>query len=448
MAPSISPSHLPQSEAEKLIVAQALACYRDLKKVGQAAPYGQFLNHADNAARIEGQKLTQTILQTLAQEEVSELQKKKETRECPKCQTKKRHLGYRSKKIETSIGTIKIRRRYDECRPCNLPEHPVDEPLGLADDYTVGFRSLAVGLGADVSFQKAAEALRFYCQLKLSRMTVRKLCYKEAPKMEKWMQKTPEIAAEFIKAPGNVEITIDATKVNTMGGWRDLKLCIFSKRLLGEGVLPAKWGKRQLPDTSVRVAFAAIEKKDRFRNRLGGWRRRLRPGLTGDISALADGAGWIWDIVRSEFGKVRECLDVYHALEHLSNTGKVLYGEGTAECKQWYEASKKELLSDGLELIVKRLDRLEKEKWKDRQRGILRRLRDYLSSHSERLCYRERLAEGRAIGSGQVEGACKSMIGRRLKQTGARWKGRCLNRMTILCALRYSNAWEQYWKAI
>ena len=30
--------------------------------------------------------------------------------------------------------------------------------------------------------------------------------------------------------------------------------------------------------------------------------------------------------------------------------------------------------------------------------------------------YRERLAEGRAIGSGQVERACKSMIGARLKQ--------------------------------
>jgi hypothetical protein len=80
MTRSNSSSHLPQSEAEKLIVAQALACYRDLKKVGKAAPYGQFLNHADNAARIEGQKLTQTILQTLAQEEVNEFQKKKAQR--------------------------------------------------------------------------------------------------------------------------------------------------------------------------------------------------------------------------------------------------------------------------------------------------------------------------------------------------------------------------------
>jgi len=35
------------------------------------------------------------------------------------------------------------------------------------------------------------------------------------------------------------------------------------------------------------------------------------------LSVPADGAHWIWDSVSLEFGKVQECLDVYHALEHL-----------------------------------------------------------------------------------------------------------------------------------
>ena len=126
--------------------------------------------------------------------------------------------------------------------------------------------------------------------------------------------------------------------------------------------------------------------------------------------------------------------------------GKVLYGEGTAAYQQWYAFAKRDLLSGGFALVGKRLDRLEREEWTDREREVLGRLRGYLENHSARLCYRERLLEGRAIGSGQVEGACKSMIGKRLKQTGARWRVRHLNRMTILCALRYSNAWDQYWK--
>ena len=50
------------------------------------------------------------------------------------------------------------------------------------------------------------------------------------------------------------------------------------------------------------------------------------------------------------------------------------------------------------------------------------------------------------MGSGQVKGACKSMVGKRLKQTGARWRVRNLNRMLSLCALRYSDTWEDYWR--
>ncbi|MCL2710929.1 MAG: hypothetical protein FWE95_08615 [Planctomycetaceae bacterium] len=75
----------------------------------------------------------------------------------------------------------------------------------------------------------------------------------------------------------------------------------------------------------------------------------------------------------------------------------------------------------------------------------MRLLRGYLESHRERLGYRERLAEGRAIGSGQVEGACKHLIGKRLKQAWAKWKVERLDQMAMLCSLRYSKQWEKYW---
>ena len=54
--------------------------------------------------------------------------------------------------------------------------------------------------------------------------------------------------------------------------------------------------------------------------------------------------------------------------------------------------------------------------------------------------------EGRSIGSGMVEGACKTAIGKRLKQTGARWKVRRLERMAALCCLHYGDQCEAYWK--
>lgn len=60
---------------------------------------------------------------------------------------------------------------------------------------------------------------------------------------------------------------------------------------------------------------------------------------------------------------------------------------------------------------------------------------------TEELNYAERLQEGRSIGSGQVEGACKNLIGRRLKQAAARWRVRRLNRMARLCSIMYSQQW-------
>ncbi len=46
-----------------------------------------------------------------------------------------------------------------------------------------------------------------------------------------------------------------------------------------------------------------------------------------------------------------------------------------------------------------------------------------------------------------VEGACKTAIGRRLKQTGARWRIKCLERMAALCCLHYEgDQFDAYWK--
>jgi hypothetical protein len=40
------------------------------------------------------------------------------------------------------------------------------------------------------------------------------------------------------------------------------------------------------------------------------------------------------------------------------------------------------------------------------------------------------------------------VIGRRLKQTGARWKVRRVNRMAGLCSIMYSDLWKTYWNAL
>jgi len=68
----------------------------------------------------------------------------------------------------------------------------------------------------------------------------------------------------------------------------------------------------------------------------------------------------------------------------------------------------------------------------------------YFATHRHRLGYRERLAEGRPIGSGLVEGAAKT-LGLRLKARGARWLEGNVDKMAGLCCLRHSTFWDAYW---
>jgi hypothetical protein len=74
-------------------------------------------------------------------------------------------------------------------------------------------------------------------------MTIRRLCHEEAPMVEKFLEASSEVPKNFIAAKGNGERTMEATKVNTKKGWKDMKLAIYSKRLRGEGVVKA-WTSR------------------------------------------------------------------------------------------------------------------------------------------------------------------------------------------------------------
>ena len=216
---------------------------------------------------------------------------------------------------------------------------------------------------------------------------------------------------------------------------------------------PHQWASRHLPKPHVSIAFAAIEEKDVFRLHWGHWLNRLDITDPGVVSALADGAPWqcfleMGDAVFLEFsGKARENLDIYHALEYLSNKGDALFGKGTAEYTWWYETMKWDLLNGGVAPLLDRVRTMAQMEQLDTRKEALRVLENDLVFHSGRMNYRERLAAGLSIGSGQVEGACKNLIGARLKQTGAKWRRDRVDRMAKLCVVLYGEQWKDYWKS-
>jgi hypothetical protein len=130
-------------------------------------------------------------------------------------------------------------------------------------------------------------------------------------------------------------------------------------------------------------------------------------------------------------------LDIYHASEHLWTAANGHFGEGTNAARSWVHARRASLLRRGASGL---LGELVGEPWSA--------LRGYFESHVDHTGYESRLTEGRVIGSGLVEGACKQVVCRRLKQTGARWKVRRVERMASLCAVQAGQQWEDYWKNV
>lgn len=253
--------------------------------------------------------------------------------------------------------------------------------------------------------------------------------------MRDWQRDGPAAGAAFAAAEGDVEFQTDGTMVNTTSGWREMRLSVFARRRRGRPVFDRSgWRQRHLPPPHVRVVQAGI----RTSGQLGpAWRRMAaRLGLADaeGVTALADGARWIWKQLAAALPGCAGVLDIYHASEHLHDAARAAFGEGTAEAAAWAEARRATLLRGGARAL---LAELSGERWAG--------LRQYFAPHVGHTAYAERLAEGRSIGSGLVEGACKQVIGRRLKQTGARWKVRRVERMAALCAVQASGQWGAYW---
>jgi hypothetical protein len=356
----------------------------------------------------------------------------------------RRHRGRKARKLTTAAGNVKLSRVYFECPACLESGYPLDDRLGVEGRYSREAERLVCLAAASWSYDISSQRLKELCGLTVGQTTVREIAQRHGAAANEWMRSDPQAAREFRQADGDAEFTTDGTSVNTTGGWREMKLGIFSKRDRGETATPEEWESRTLPRPKVRMAFAAIEQSEDFGRRWKAWRKRLGLPDASAISVLADGAKWIWEEQRKHLPGADGVLDIFHAWQHLSDLSKTLHTD-EADIAAWTDQARKTLLASGWPGIEELLEQDAKSR-SGSQQAAVGDLRNYLANHQHHLHYAQRLASGQSIGSGQVEGGCKNLIGRRLKQTGARWRVRRVNRMAGLCSLMYSHQWKTYWE--
>ena len=347
----------------------------------------------------------------------------------------------------SALGAIALWRTYFCCKSCGLGSYSADRILGLGGFLTRQATRLICLLGGQNSFAAAERLLKECCGWSISDERIRQACQSESTGITDFRADSPAVAAVFADAAGDVEFQTDAAKVNTTEGWRDMKIGIFARRERGKPATPADWDSRSLPKPTTRVAFAAIETIDDFAPRWGEWAVRLGIEDLSAITVLGDGAEWIWNAASRQFTGCTQVLDIFHAAEHIADAARSRFGEGTAMAKDWLDRGRGLLLSDGWPGLCDHLGQtLATEDCPD-DRAPLDDLMSYFAVHTERLNYCHRLYTGQSIGSGMVEGAAKNLVGRRLKQTGARWQVVNVNQMAELCCLTYSDHWDLYWKS-
>ena len=334
------------------------------------------------------------------------------------------------------------------CVGCRDSARPLDDRLGIDGYVTAGARRLLSLAGASWSFAQAAERLREFCGLVASDELIRGITETAGAAMAQWLDSDAGPGDDFAAAAGEAEFETDATTVNTTAGWRDLKIAVFAKRERGDSTATDHWADRNLPKPTARFAFARIAASTDF---AADWRPAARHlGIdpdAADLTVLADGADWIWNRAAEQFPQAAGVLDVFHAIEHVADVAKACFGDGTAAATARTDRGRELLLADGYAGVIAWVGELATGDEPIRDGGAVGGLLNYFAGHQARMNYALRLYRGQSIGSGQVEGAAKSMIGRRLKINSCRWTETNANHMAGTAATLYSERWSQYWES-
>jgi len=381
----------------------------------------------------------QTLGQGLLQRAVSSRPNGyKRTSMACECGGSMRFIQHRSREIHTLFGWINLERAYYHCPDCRKSLFPYDVASGLGpEQLSPGLAKACCLLAVDDSFEQVSRKIEELFGQMVSANTIERLTHQvgavvleQEDKDLVDVRKSRDIPKAQI-TPKRLYIAADGTTVHETDGWHESKVGVIY------------WEDERKEKRSYYVG--RFDNSETFGWRL--WFEACRCGLcqAEQVIVLGDGAGWIRNERRKHFGRSTFIIDWYHVSEHVWDCGKTLFGEGSKQTERWVNQHL-DLLWDGW--TKKLLDSLKEQR--KRHRGAKRQtiscLIRYISTNEEQMRYDVFRAKGYDIGSGAVEGACKYVVGKRLKQSGMIWNRSGSSSMLALRITWLNKRWEQLWE--
>jgi len=161
-------------------------------------------------------------------------------------------------------------------------------------------------------------------------------------------------------------------------------------------------------------------------------------GKRGDqLIFVSDGAIWIKHWIEDAFPGAVSILDYYHACEHLHQFSSTQFSDKQQE-KIWVSEQKELLLQSEVLKVIENIEKLAANS-KEAQQLIA-----YYQSNQERMDYKryQQLGCG-IIGSGAIESAHRTVVQKRMKQSGQRWSIPGAQHMLNLRVIRKNRQWNK-----
>ena len=352
-------------------------------------------------------------------------------------------VGYRTRHLQTILGTVQVRRAYYHCAQCRDEGGgviPKDRDLDVVGtSFSPGLRRLMARVGAQEPFDTARQDLSELAAVVVPTKAVERIAETVGAMAERVDQaeRARILAGQgpAVVAPTRLYVAMDGTGVPAVpkelqdragkgpdgkAKTREAKLgCVFTQASFDE----EGWPVRDPASTSY---VGAIESAEEFGPRLHAeaMRRGLKQART--VVVLGDGAPWIWNLAEAHFPTAVQIVDLYHAREHVAAAARLAFGSGTDHCATWVAARQDELDDGDVEAVIAAIRALPTLSDPKKQHEVQKEA-GYFETNQLRMCYKHFRARGFFVGSGVIEAGCKTVIGQRLKQSGMRWSVRGAN---------------------
>lgn len=378
---------------------------------------------------------------------------------CP-CGTRMHSEGLANKKLFSTLGPFDLRRAYYTCPSCHHGFFPADQLLQVENTgYTPGLVRMMARAGSKTPYSEAELDLLIYAGVRVSAREIERLTLAIGTEMEQ--RNALERQSLIVAAGRNLDLNASPTipilyvsfdgtgvpvrRVEVAGRrgkqpdgsarTREVKLgCVFTQTSLDDDGYPIR-------DPQSTTYVGAIETSDEFGSRI--YAEALRRGLlqAAEVVVLCDGATANRTIYLLHFPNAVFIIDLYHAREHLSKVVELLVAPKLQlrQKERWLE-----LLDQGkIEPLVREWRRLLPQHGPRRNAGLTEI--NYFVTHAAEMRYAEFRRRGFFVGSGVIEAGCKTVIGKRLKQSGMFWSVPGANSViTLRCSL-YSGRYEKFW---